>query len=221
MWGYSTFFSPFGFLTLNPKNSWASLSPSSRPSSHSPIPHVYHSCNISPSGTSIMIQSSIPPILPFSRETTIHFCNLRLPTQPSLSTTPTIDTASIPPKSLHYHPTCQHSARWLPQTSKQNLLLLLPLQQNSPTVRAPVEPLLLPHPKVVEVVLALAVVGMPPNGNDARPVACLLWPVLRVEYPGRRYEVTVTPSDHVYTIGRKSHTTSFERKLTCGLLFLV
>ena len=89
-------------------------------------------------------------------------------------------------------PTCLHSALWLPQASKQNQSLSL---QDSATVRAPAEAPLLPvgtPAEQLEEAVVLEVVGMHLNANGVLPAACLLWPVLHAEQPGRRCEAIIT-----------------------------
>ena len=73
----------------------------------------------------------------------------------------------------------------------------------------------------VEPVVALAMMGMHINGNGAQPVTCLLWPVLRAEQPGRRYEVTVAthPATPIPQGVWIMHAPSSERKLICGLAY--
>ena len=91
-------------------------------------------------------------------------------------------------------------------------------------IRPPVEALLLPvgaPAEQLEEAVVLAVGGMDLNANGALPVAYLLWPVLLAEQPDRRCEVTIAcylmmpVPQGLHT----THTSHFERKLTCGLAF--
>ncbi len=125
-------------------------------------------------------------------------------------------------KSPSLHTTCLDFALWRPQTNKRNPRL--PLLPSSSTIRPPAEVLLLPVGAPAEqlgeaVVLAAGVMDL--NADGALPVACLRWPVLLAEQPDRRCEVTIAcylmmPAPQGVHI---THTSQFERKLTCGLAF--
>ena len=71
------------------------------------------------------------------------------------------------------------------------------------------------------VAVAMEVVGTDLIANGAQPVACLVWPVVHAERPGRRYEATVShhPMIPIPLSMHIIYSSSFEQKLTCGLAF--
>ena len=81
--------------------------------------------------------------------------------------------------------------------------------------------MLLPVGEQLVVLVVLAVVGIHLIENGARRVAYLLWPVLHVEPPGRRYEATMAqhPTMSVPQGVRIMRTPSSEHKLTCALAY--
>ena len=228
MWGYFTSL-PFGFPTLT-KSILASTNLPLLLISKSQVCidslQKYSSCIKTNVGwiktdhdTILHTPFSLSKILLFNRNNPLPLPRRRASVQFPYSTTTITDLKSTPLQSLQpLHTECLRIALWLPRTCKQSHLLHL--QHKPPRVQARAEPLSVAiSAEQLEAVVALAVVGMHINGNGARPVTCLLWPVLHAERPGRRYEATVThcPAMPIPQGVWIMHAPSSERKLTCGL----